>query len=77
MTPPPRPNPADTDQHHADINPRLAEIRARKAERRAIRAEFVACRQRGLEYRHAQRLHNLTLANRPAMGQAQPHPHPD
>ncbi|HEX4702747.1 MAG TPA: hypothetical protein VH352_11515 [Pseudonocardiaceae bacterium] len=41
---------------------RLAEIRARKAARRAVRAEFAVRRQYGLEYRLAQRLHNLAVA---------------
>jgi hypothetical protein len=41
---------------------RLAAIRARKAARKAVRAEFAVRRQYGLEYRHAQRLHNLDVA---------------
>jgi hypothetical protein len=64
-TPDPRPTNPD---------PRLAEIRARKADRRAIRAEFAARRQRALEYRHAQRLHNLAVARQQATERGEPPP---
>jgi hypothetical protein len=66
------PNLADFDPRPGDIDPRLAEIRARKTERRAIRAEFAARRRRGLEYRRAQRLHNITVAYQSLAGQREP-----
>jgi hypothetical protein len=62
------------DLHPTNPDPRLAEIRARKADRRAIRAEFAARRQRGLEYRHAQRLHNLAVARQQATERGEPPP---
>jgi hypothetical protein len=65
------PHPTDTDLHPADLNPRLIEIRTRKAERRAVRVAFAARRQRGLEHRHAQRLHNLEVARQPTANQEQ------
>ena len=64
--------PTGTDLVPTDIDPCLAQIRARKAERRPIRAEFAARRQRGLEYRHAQRLHNLTIARQLTIDQSEP-----
>jgi hypothetical protein len=62
------------DLHPTNPDPRLAEIRARKADRRAIRAEFAARRQRALEYRHAQRLHNLAVARQQATERGEPPP---